>query len=84
MNISKFFRLSLGVWRSQRTGHNHELSHVEDVQSTLTATPLGLDEVQLLNACRDLGIDSYDISSPTELSKIIKLALLIGNRVIAI
>lgn len=64
MNISKFFRLSLGVWRSQRTGHNHELSHVEDVQSTLTATPLALDEAQLLKACRDSRIDQYDISSP--------------------
>lgn len=64
MNISKFFRLSLGVWRSQRTGHNHELSHVEDLQSTVTARPLNLDDPQLLKCCRDCGIDSYETSTP--------------------
>lgn len=64
MNITKFFRLSLGLWRSQRTGHNHELSHFEDVRSAIEVLPLALDDALVVRLCRDCGIDPATITLP--------------------
>lgn len=64
MNITKFFRLSLGLWRSQRTGHNHELNHFEDVRSTFEVNAVSLDDPEVLQLCRDCGIDPQAIALP--------------------
>ncbi|MGC9504533.1 phycobiliprotein lyase [Baaleninema sp.] len=67
MNITKFFRLSLGRWRSQRTGHHLEQSHFEDVRSTVDVTLLELDDPRVVRGCRDCGIDPDSATLPYQI-----------------
>ncbi|MDC0833273.1 Phycoerythrin linker CpeS like protein [Geitlerinema sp. FC II] len=67
MNITKFFRLSLGRWRSQRTGHHLEQRHFEDVRSTVDVTLLDLDDPRVVRGCRDCGIDPDSATLPYQI-----------------
>ncbi|MBP0001720.1 MAG: phycobiliprotein lyase [Cyanobacteria bacterium SID2] len=67
MNITKFFRLSLGRWKSQRTGHYLELSHFEDRRSTIEVTLLEPNHPAVVRCCQDCGVDPDTVTLPYQI-----------------
>ncbi len=59
MNVTQFFRLSLGQWRSQRSGHDLMLGGFEDLRSTITIRALPANDRQVIELCRwyDVSVD---------------------------
>lgn len=57
MDITKFVKLSLGRWRSQRSAHNLAFSHFEQVTSIIDITPLEPDDAEVINLCKSYDID---------------------------
>jgi hypothetical protein len=43
MEITEFLELSIGRWRSQRSGHHLAFAHFEQVVSNIDIEPLGMD-----------------------------------------
>ena len=68
INISQFVELSIGRWRSQRSGHNLAFSHFEEVRSTIDIEPLTCDDPRVLDLCRSCGVDPPTITSPFRMS----------------
>ncbi len=64
INISQFVELSIGRWRSQRSGHHLAFSHFEEVRSTIDIEPLTSDEPAVIDLCRFCGVDPQTITSP--------------------
>ncbi|MCJ8282511.1 MAG: phycobiliprotein lyase, partial [Rivularia sp. ALOHA_DT_140] len=44
MNITEFFELSIGKWRSQRSGHHLAFAHFEEVLSEINIESLSADD----------------------------------------
>ena len=57
MNVTQFFRLCLGRWRSQRSGHNLVRGGFEELCTTIVIRALSADDRHVLNLCR-----WYDVS----------------------
>lgn len=52
MDIIQFLQLSIGRWRSQRSGHHLAFSHYEQVQSTIDIVALNPDEPAVIDICQ--------------------------------
>ncbi len=64
MNITEFFELSIGRWRSQRSGHHLAFAHFEEVRSTIDIEPLATDDPAVLEICKFYGVDPATITYP--------------------
>lgn len=64
MNITEFFELSFGRWRSQRSGHHLAFAHFEEILSTIDIIPLATDDLAVLEICKSYDIDKNDITHP--------------------
>jgi len=68
MNISKFLRLSLGQWRSQRTGHTWDTCEIEDLNCTLEITNLTLDHPEVIRVCQQCDIEPQTATLPFQVT----------------
>jgi phycoerythrin-associated linker protein len=68
MDITEFVRLSLGKWRSQRSGHNLAFQHFEEVRSQIEISPLTPDDPEVLQLCKGAEIAPEQIASPFRMS----------------
>lgn len=68
MSIDEFVRLSLGSWRSQRSGHNLAFQHFEEVRSEVEISALAPDEAAVIELCKTYEIDPSKIASPFHMS----------------
>lgn len=57
MDITEFLQLSIGRWRSQRSGHHLAFSHFEEVRSTIDIVALQPDDPAVIEICQQYGID---------------------------
>ncbi|MBE9041813.1 phycobiliprotein lyase [Oscillatoriales cyanobacterium LEGE 11467] len=64
MNIEEFVRLSIGSWRSQRSGHNLAFQHFEEVRSTIEIVALELDDPATIELCESYGIELSQATHP--------------------
>lgn len=64
MNITEFFELSIGKWRSQRSGHHLAFSHFEQVMSEINIESLSDDDSKVLEICKSYDIDPSTITHP--------------------
>jgi phycoerythrin-associated linker protein len=56
MDITKFFELSLGRWRLQRSCHHLAFAHFEEVLLTIDIIPLTSDDPAVVKICK-----TYDV-----------------------
>jgi len=68
MNISKFLRLSVGQWRSQRTGHAWDRREVSELDMLLDISPLALDDPAAIEACRQCDLDPDTATFPFQVT----------------
>ena len=68
MEITEFFELSIGRWRSQRSGHHLAFAHFEQVLSTIDIEPLSTDEPAVLAICQLYNTDPGSITHPFRMS----------------
>lgn len=68
MNIAQFVKLSVGRWRSQRSGHNLAFSHFEEVRSVIDIVALKIDEPAVMQLCQSYSIDPDRAISPFRMS----------------
>lgn len=52
MDITEFLQLSIGRWRSQRSGHHLAFSHFEEVRSTIDIVALQPDDPAAIAICK--------------------------------
>ena len=64
MNITEFFELSIGKWRSQRSAHHLAFSHFEEVMSEISIESLNKDDSKVLEICKSYDIDPSTITHP--------------------
>jgi phycoerythrin-associated linker protein len=64
MEITEFFELSIGRWRSQRSGHHLAFAHFEQVLSNIDIEPLSNDDPAVLAICQLYDIDPGSITHP--------------------
>ncbi|MDY6937033.1 MAG: phycobiliprotein lyase [Cyanobacteriota bacterium] len=64
MNIEEFVRLSIGRWRSQRSGHNLAFQHFEEVRSTVDIVALNSEDSAAIALCEAYGIDPASATHP--------------------
>ena len=64
MNIHQFFTLSLGCWRSQRSGHDPISRKFDEMCSTVSTTLLDVEDQEAIDLCRQYGVDPRDTISP--------------------
>ncbi|PAX52892.1 phycobiliprotein lyase [Brunnivagina elsteri] len=64
MNITEFFELSLGRWRSQRSGHHLAFAHFEESLSTIDIVPLDCGDEAVIEVCKTNDINPQDITHP--------------------
>ncbi|MDZ8185007.1 MAG: phycobiliprotein lyase [Nostoc sp. ChiSLP02] len=64
MKINEFFELSIGRWRSQRSGHHLAFAHFEEVLSTIDIESLSIDDAAVLAICKLYDTDPSTISHP--------------------
>lgn len=64
MNISKFIKLSIGRWKSQRSAHHLVFGHFEEVTSIIDIVSLAIDDPEVINLCKNHDIDPQSISDP--------------------
>ncbi|NET03288.1 MAG: phycobiliprotein lyase [Symploca sp. SIO2B6] len=67
-DINKFLQLSIGRWRSQRSGHNLAFSHFEEVRSTIDIVALETDEPAVIDICQLYGFDPTAAFHPFRMS----------------
>lgn len=68
MNIAQFVKLSIGRWRSQRSGHNLAFSHFEEVRSTIDIVALDVEDPKVIQLCQSYSIDPAQAISPFRMS----------------
>jgi phycoerythrin-associated linker protein len=68
MNISKFLRLSLGQWRSQRTGHTWDTCEIDDLNMTLDIVALTIDDESVVRVCRQCDLDPDRATFPFQMT----------------
>lgn len=68
MDIVEFVELSLGNWRSQRSGHNLAFSHFEEVRSTIEILSLPTTAPEVMELCQSYGVDVGGAVSPFQMS----------------
>jgi len=68
MDIREFVKLSIGRWRSQRSGHNLAFSHFEEVRSTIDIVSLVESDGSVIELCKSVGIDPATAISPFSMS----------------
>ena len=68
MNIAQFVKLSVGRWRSQRSGHNLAFSHFEEVRSEIDIVALDMDDPAVIELCQSYRIDPAKAISPFRMS----------------
>lgn len=68
MDITEFLQLSIGRWRSQRSGHHLAFSHFEQVRSTIDIVALSLDEPAVIDICQLYGFAPADAFHPFRMS----------------
>ncbi len=64
MNITEFFELSIGKWRSQRSAHHLAFSHFEQVLSEINIESLSVDDSKVQEICKSYDIDPATITHP--------------------
>ncbi|WP_341529180.1 phycobiliprotein lyase [Nostoc sp. UHCC 0302] len=64
MEITKFFELSIGRWRSQRSAHHLAFAHFEEVLSNIDIESLATDDPAVLDICKLYEIDPATITHP--------------------
>ncbi|WP_445634128.1 Chromophore lyase CpcS/CpeS [Nostoc sp. DSM 114161] len=64
MKITEFFELSIGRWRSQRSGHHLAFAHFEEVLSTIDIESLSTDDPAVQEVCKLYDIDTSNITHP--------------------
>ncbi len=64
MEITEFFELSIGRWRSQRSGHHLAFAHFEEVLSTIDIVSLSTDDPAVLEVCKLYDTDIVSITHP--------------------
>jgi phycoerythrin-associated linker protein len=64
MNLTKFVKLSLGRWRSQRSAHHLAFAHFEAVTSTIDIVPLEAGDPEVINLCQTHKIDPQLATCP--------------------
>lgn len=68
MNIREFVELSIGCWRSQRSGHNLAFQHFEEVRSRIEIEALANDDPAVLELCKTHDIDPAIAVCPFQMS----------------
>jgi phycoerythrin-associated linker protein len=68
MNIREFVELSIGCWRSQRSGHNLAFQHFEEVRSEIEIIALADDDPAVLELCQTHEIDPSSALCPFQMS----------------
>ncbi|MGK7872837.1 MAG: phycobiliprotein lyase [Xenococcaceae cyanobacterium] len=68
MNITKFVKLSIGRWRSQRSAHHLAFSHFEEILSTIEIVPLAMDDPAVIDLCKSYDIDPQAATNPFRMS----------------
>ncbi len=64
MKITEFFELSIGRWRSQRSGHHLAFAHFEEVLSNIDIESLSTDDPAVLAICHLYDTDPASITHP--------------------
>ncbi|MHC5594501.1 MAG: phycobiliprotein lyase [Nostoc sp.] len=64
MKITEFFELSIGRWRSQRSGHHLAFAHFEQVLSNIDIESLSSDDRAVLAICQLYDTDPASITHP--------------------
>ena len=64
MNITNFFELSIGKWRSQRSGHHLAFAHFEEVLSEINIESLSADDSKVLEICKLNDVNPSIITHP--------------------
>ncbi|MEH2068052.1 MAG: phycobiliprotein lyase [Nostoc sp.] len=64
MKIIEFFELSIGRWRSQRSGHHLAFAHFEEVLSTIDIESLSHDDPAVREICKLYDADLGSITHP--------------------
>ncbi|WP_138504648.1 phycobiliprotein lyase [Nostoc sp. PA-18-2419] len=64
MKIIEFFELSIGRWRSQRSGHHLAFAHFEEVLSTIDIESLSHDDPAVQEICKLYDADLSSITHP--------------------
>ncbi|MBD2507049.1 phycobiliprotein lyase [Nostoc sp. LEGE 12450] len=64
MEITEFFELSIGRWRSQRSGHHLAFAHFEQVLSNIDIESLSTDDPAVLAICQLYDTDPSSITHP--------------------
>ncbi|MDF5708152.1 MAG: phycobiliprotein lyase [Nostoc sp. S4] len=64
MKIIEFFELSIGRWRSQRSGHHLAFAHFEEVLSTIDIESLSHDDPAVQEICKLYDTDLGSIIHP--------------------
>ncbi len=64
MEITEFFELSIGRWRSQRSGHHLAFAHFEQVLSNIDIESLSTDDPAVLAICQLYDTDRANITHP--------------------
>ncbi|AGY60533.1 phycobiliprotein lyase [Gloeobacter kilaueensis] len=62
--IEQFLELSIGRWRSQRSGHHLAFGHFEEVRSTIDITALAGDDPAVIELCHQHDVAAGAISHP--------------------
>ncbi|RCJ15939.1 chorismate-binding protein [Nostoc sp. ATCC 43529] len=64
MKITEFFELSIGRWRSQRSGHHLAFAHFEEVLSTIDIESLSTDDPAVREVCKLYDVEISSITHP--------------------
>lgn len=68
MDITEFLQLSIGRWRSQRSGHHLAFSHFEEVRSTIDIVALQPDDPAVIDICQLYSVDPATATHPFRMS----------------
>ncbi|BAZ05111.1 phycobiliprotein lyase [Calothrix sp. NIES-3974] len=64
MQVTEFFQMSYGKWRSQRSGHHLAFAHFEQIVSTINITPLEPSDPAVIAVCQTYAVDPQSIIHP--------------------
>lgn len=68
MDITEFVAKSIGHWRSQRSAHHLAFGHFEAVQSEIDIVALSIDDLAVVDLCKQYNIDPKLAVSPFRMS----------------
>jgi phycoerythrin-associated linker protein len=64
MNITEFFEMSFGQWRSQRSAHHLAFAHFEEVVSNINIELLDHEDSTVIEVCRTYSVEITTITHP--------------------